>query len=51
MAQRDYGISPTLFSDLVGKAKDGKASNFSEVPLEQAALYCGMDVHLSLIHI
>jgi DNA polymerase-1 len=47
MAQRDYGISPTLFSDLVGKAKDGKASNFSEVPLEQAAQYCGMDVHLT----
>lgn len=47
MAQRDYGIHPTLFSDLVGKAKDGKASNFSEVPLEQAAQYCGMDVHLT----
>ena len=47
MAQRDYGISPTLFSDLVGKAKDGKANNFSEVPLEKAAQYCGMDVHLT----
>ena len=47
MAQRDYGISPTLFSDLVGKAKEGKASNFSEVPLEAAAQYCGMDVHLT----
>ena len=47
MADRDYGIRPTLFSDLVGKAKDGKASTFSEVPLEQAAQYCGMDVHLT----
>ena len=47
MAQRDYGITPTLFSDLVGKPKDGKASCFAEVPLDQAALYCGMDVHLT----
>ena len=47
MAERDYGIRPTLFSDLVGKAKDGKASNFAEVPLEPAAQYCGMDVHLT----
>ena len=47
MAQRDYGISPTLFSDLVGKTKDGKASSFAEVPLDQAAQYCGMDVHLT----
>ncbi|MAK16015.1 MAG: DNA polymerase I [Cyanobium sp. MED195] len=47
MARRDYGIHPTLFSDLVGKAKDGKASNFCEVPLEEAAQYCGMDVHLT----
>ncbi|MEB3158374.1 MAG: DNA polymerase I [Synechococcus sp.] len=47
MAQRDYGITPTLFSDLVGKAKDGKASSFAAVPVDQAALYCGMDVHLT----
>ena len=47
MAERDYGIRPTLFSDLVGKAKDGKASNFAEVPLEEAAQYCAMDVHLT----
>ena len=47
MAQRDYGISPTLFSDLVGKAKDGKVSRFEQVPLEQAAQYCGMDVYLT----
>ncbi|MGC6483979.1 MAG: DNA polymerase I [Synechococcus sp.] len=47
MAQRDYGITPTLFSDLVGKAKDGKASSFAAVPVDQAALYCAMDVHLT----
>ena len=47
MATRMYGITPTQFSDLVGKPKDGKASCFSEVHLDQAALYCGMDVHLT----
>ena len=47
MAQREYGITPTLFSDLVGKAKDGKAPTFAEVPIPQAALYCAMDVHLT----
>ena len=47
MAVRMYGITPTLFTDLVGKPKDGKASCFAEVALDQAALYCGMDVHLT----
>ena len=47
MAERDYGITPTVFSDLVGKPKDGKASSFAEVPIDQAALYCAMDVHLT----
>ena len=47
MAERDYGITPSVFSDLVGKAKDGKASCFAEVPIDQAALYCAMDVHLT----
>ena len=47
MATRMYGITPTLFSDLVGKPKDGKASCFAEVDLDHAALYCGMDVHLT----
>ena len=47
MAERMYGITPTLFSDLVGKPKDGKASCFAEVDLGHAALYCGMDVHLT----
>ena len=47
MAERDYGITPTVFGDLVGKPKDGKASCFAEVPIDQAALYCAMDVHLT----
>ena len=47
MAERDYGITPTVFSDLVGKPKDGKASCFAEVAIDQAALYCAMDVHLT----
>ncbi|MEB3241021.1 MAG: DNA polymerase I [Synechococcus sp.] len=47
MAQREYGISATQFSDLVGKAKEGKAANFAEVPLDAAAQYCAMDVHLT----
>ena len=47
MASRMYGITPTLFTDLVGKPKDGKASCFAEVDLDHAALYCGMDVHLT----
>ena len=47
MAARMYEITPTVFSDLVGKPKDGKASCFAEVALDQAALYCAMDVHLT----
>ena len=31
----------------MGKPKDGKASCFAEVDLGHAALYCGMDVHLT----
>ena len=47
MAQREYGITPTLFSDLVGKKKDGKASAIAAVPLDEAALSCALDVHLT----
>jgi DNA polymerase-1 len=47
MAARMYEITPTVFSDLVGKPKEGKASCFAEVALDQAALYCAMDVHLT----
>ncbi len=42
MAERNFGFSPTSFSDLVAKG-----ANFASVPIEAAALYCGMDVHLT----
>jgi DNA polymerase-1 len=42
LAQRNFHFSPTSYSDLVAKG-----TNFASVPLEQAAAYCGMDVHLT----
>jgi DNA polymerase I len=42
MAERNFGFIPTSFSDLVAKG-----ANFASVPIEVAALYCGMDVHLT----
>jgi DNA polymerase-1 len=42
LAQRNFHFSPTSYSDLVPKG-----ANFASVPLEQAAAYCGMDVHLT----
>ena len=42
LAQRHYGFRPTSFSDLVGKGQ-----TFADVPIEAAAQYCGMDVHLT----
>jgi len=42
LAQRHFGFKPTGFSDLVAKGE-----NFSSVPVDAAALYCGMDVHLT----
>ena len=42
LAQRNFHFSPTSYSDLVAKG-----ANFASVPLEQAAAYCGMDVHLT----
>ncbi|WP_398324758.1 DNA polymerase I [Vulcanococcus sp.] len=42
LAQRNFGFLPTSFSELVPKGAD-----FSAVPIEQAALYCGMDVHVT----
>ena len=42
MAEREFGFTPTGFSDLVGKGQ-----TFGSVPIEAAALYCGMDVHLT----
>ncbi len=42
LAERNFNFSPTSFTDLVPKG-----ANFASVPLEQAADYCGMDVHLT----
>ena len=42
MAERNFGFSPTSYAQLVPKGAD-----FSAVPLAAAALYCGMDVHLT----
>jgi len=42
MAERNFGFSPTSYSDLVPKG-----SNFASVAIPDAALYCGMDVHLT----
>jgi DNA polymerase-1 len=42
MAERNFGFTPTSFSELVAKG-----ANFASVPIEVAALYCGMDVHLT----
>ncbi len=42
MAQREFGFTPTSYTELVPKG-----ANFAAVPVGQAALYCGMDVHLT----
>jgi len=42
LAERNFGFTPTSYSDLVPKGAD-----FSVVPIEKAALYCGMDVHVT----
>ncbi len=42
MAQREFGFTPTGFADLVPKG-----ASFADVPVAAAALYCGMDVHLT----
>ncbi|WP_216899908.1 DNA polymerase I [Synechococcus sp. CCY 9618] len=42
MAARNFGIQPTAYGDLVAKGQ-----TFAAVPIEAAALYCGMDVHLT----
>ena len=42
MAERNFGFSPTSYSELVPKGDD-----FASVAIEAAALYCGMDVHLT----
>jgi DNA polymerase-1 len=42
LAQRNFGFLPTSYSELVPKG-----SNFSVVPISEAAQYCGMDVHVT----
>ncbi len=42
MAERNFGLHPTAYGDLVAKGQ-----SFADVPVEAAALYCGMDVHLT----
>jgi len=42
LAERNFGFSPTAFGELVPKG-----TTFASVPIEAAALYCGMDVHLT----
>ena len=42
MAERNFGFAPTSYSELVPKGDD-----FASVAIEAAALYCGMDVHLT----
>ncbi|MFM7674905.1 MAG: DNA polymerase I [Synechococcus sp.] len=42
LAERNFGFTPPSFSDLVPKG-----ATFAAVPLEPAAIYCGMDVHVT----
>jgi DNA polymerase-1 len=42
LAERNFGFSPTSYTELVPKGAD-----FSSVPIEAAAQYCGMDVHVT----
>ena len=42
MAERNFGFRPTSYSELVPKG-----ATFATVPVEAAAQYCGMDVHVT----
>lgn len=42
MAQRNFGYLPTSYGELVPKG-----ASFAAVPIPQAALYCGIDVHVT----
>ena len=42
LAERNFSFSPTAFAELVPKG-----ATFASVPIGEAALYCGMDVHLT----
>nr|MCH9713795.1 DNA polymerase I [Cyanobacteriota bacterium] len=42
LAARNFGVRPTSYAELVPKG-----ATFAVVPIEAAAQYCGMDVHLT----
>ena len=42
MAKRELGFTPLSFNEVVAKGKD-----FSDVSIENASLYCGMDVFIT----
>ena len=42
IAKREFDFEPTKFNDIVEKGK-----NFSDVSIDIASLYCGMDVYLT----
>ncbi len=42
LAERNFGFTPTSFTELVAKGE-----SFAAVPIEAAARYCAMDVHLT----
>jgi DNA polymerase-1 len=42
LAQRNFGFTPTSYGELVPKG-----ASFAAVPIEAAAHYCGMDVHVT----
>ncbi len=42
LAERNFGFTPTSYGELVAKGTD-----FAAVPIEAAARYCAMDVHLT----
>ncbi len=42
LAERNFGFTPTSFSELVAKGE-----TFAAVPIEAAARYCAMDVHVT----
>jgi DNA polymerase-1 len=42
LAERNFGFTPAGYSDVVPKG-----ATFASVPIPEAALYCGMDVHVT----
>ncbi len=42
ICKREFGFTPTNFTEIVGKGK-----TFADVSINDASLYCGMDVHLT----